>query len=55
MHPREWTLTLRGCGLLVVNPPFGFEAAACAILAWLWPVLSREKAGGQQVKWLVAE
>src|ERR1035437_70952 len=55
VHPREWTLTSRGCGLLVVNPPFGFEAAACAILAWLWPVLSREKAGGQQVKWLVAE
>jgi 23S rRNA (adenine2030-N6)-methyltransferase len=55
VHPREWTLTLRGCGLLVINPPFGFEDTARAILRWLWPVLSREKAGGQQVKWLVAE
>ena len=55
VRPREWMLTMRGCGLLVVNPPFGFEAAAHAILAWLWPVLSQEKEGGQQVKWLVAE
>jgi 23S rRNA (adenine2030-N6)-methyltransferase len=55
VHPGEWTLTMRGCGLLVVNPPFGFEAAACAILAWLWPVLSREGRGGQRVRWLATE
>ena len=55
VHPREWTLTMRGCGLLVVNPPFGFETAARAILAWLWPVLSRQGDGEQQVRWLAAE
>jgi 23S rRNA (adenine2030-N6)-methyltransferase len=53
--PAEWTVSLRGCGLLVANPPFGFADTARAMLNWLWPVLSREKAGGQQVKWLVAE
>ncbi|MEK7877403.1 MAG: 23S rRNA (adenine(2030)-N(6))-methyltransferase RlmJ [Pseudomonadota bacterium] len=55
VHPREWTLTMRGCGLLVVNPPFGFEAAARAILAWLWPVLARRGDGEQRVRWLAAE
>lgn len=55
VHPREWMLTLRGCGLLVANPPFGFEAAARAILAWLWPVLSREGKGEHRVKWLASE
>ena len=55
VHPREWTLTMRGCGLLVVNPPFGFEAAALAILAWLWPVLSRQGGGEQRVRWLATE
>ncbi len=55
VHPREWALTLRGCGLLVVNPPFGFEAAARAILAWLWSVLAREGGGEQRVRWLAPE
>ena len=55
VQPREWALTLRGCGLLVVNPPFGFEATARAILAWLWPVLSRQADGEQRVRWLAPE
>ena len=55
VHPKEWTLTMRGCGLLVVNPPFGFEVAARAILAWLWPVLSRQGDGEQRVRWLASE
>jgi 23S rRNA (adenine2030-N6)-methyltransferase len=38
--PEGWTVSLRGCGLLVVNPPFGFEAEAKPILAWLQPALS---------------
>jgi 23S rRNA (adenine2030-N6)-methyltransferase len=46
---------LRGCGMLVVNPPFGFEATARAIVEWLWPVLSSEGKGGRQVRWLVPE
>ena len=50
-----WSWNMRGCGLLVANPPFGFEDIARTILKWLWPVLSRECEGGQQVRWLVAE
>jgi len=41
--------------MLVVNPPFGFEDAARAILKWLWPALSQEHQGEQRVTWLVPE
>src|SRR5258706_2956715 len=33
---------MRGCGMVVVNPPFGFEAEARAMLNWLRPALSRD-------------
>ncbi len=47
--------SVRGCGMLVVNPPFGFEAAARKIVAWLWPVLAEKGEGGERVRWLVPE
>lgn len=53
--PANWTASMRGCGLLIVNPPFGFDNTAHAILRWLWPVLSREGAGGQRIRWLAQE
>ncbi len=46
---------VRGCGMLVVNPPFGFEAAARKIVAWLWPVLAQDGEGGQRLRWLAPE
>lgn len=50
-----WSGNMRGCGLLVANPPFGFEETARMILEWLWPVLSPKGEGGQRVRWLVSE
>jgi 23S rRNA (adenine2030-N6)-methyltransferase len=47
--------SMRGCGMLVANPPFGFEAAARKILAWLWPLLAQDGEGEQRVRWLVPE
>ncbi|MEO7728949.1 MAG: 23S rRNA (adenine(2030)-N(6))-methyltransferase RlmJ [Burkholderiales bacterium] len=49
------TGSVRGCGMLVVNPPFGFEAAARKITNWLWPVLAQDGAGSERVRWLVPE
>ena len=46
---------MRGCGMLVVNPPFGFEAKARSMLKWLQPVLSREDGGSQRVVWIAGE
>lgn len=53
--PEGWTVSLRGCGLLVVNPPFGFEAEAKPMVEWLRPVLSEAGEGGTRVRWLVPE
>jgi 23S rRNA (adenine2030-N6)-methyltransferase len=47
--------SVRGCGMLVANPPFGFDDVARRILAWLWPLLSHHGEGAYAVKWLVAE
>jgi 23S rRNA (adenine2030-N6)-methyltransferase len=47
--------SVRGCGMLVVNPPFGFEPAARAITAWLWPLLAENGEGGERVRWVVRE
>jgi 23S rRNA (adenine2030-N6)-methyltransferase len=46
---------LRGCGMLVVNPPFGLVDECGAWLEWLWRVLSRDGAGGWRAQWLVPE
>jgi len=50
VHPADWTVDLRGCGMLVVNPPFGFDDEARAILPWLVEVLAAPGAGGQRVR-----
>ena len=46
---------MRGCGMLVVNSPFGFEPEARSMLKWLQPLLSREGGGGHRVVWLAGE
>lgn len=50
-----WKEGLRGCGMLVVNPPFGFEAAAREMLDWLWRVLAENGEGGRSVRRLAPE
>jgi 23S rRNA (adenine2030-N6)-methyltransferase len=53
--PEGWSGSMRGCGLLVVNPPFGFEALARAMLEWLNPILARDPTVGPRVRWLAGE
>ena len=55
IRPERWSTSLRGCGLLVVNPPFGFDGEARAIVEWLQPVLAEEGKGAWSVEWLVPE
>jgi 23S rRNA (adenine2030-N6)-methyltransferase len=47
--------TISGCGLLVVNPPWRFDAEARQLLDWLWRALSPSGSGGMRVDWLVPE
>jgi 23S rRNA (adenine2030-N6)-methyltransferase len=53
--PPSWNVSLRGCGMLVINPPFGLDAQAQPLLDWLWSILSEEGAGGVRMRWLVPE
>jgi len=55
VRPERWTASLRGCGLLVVNPPFGFDRAAGPLLDWLWRALAPGGEGGQRARWLAGE
>lgn len=48
-------LKLRGCGLLVVNPPWQFEREAAPALDFLAETLAREPGAGARVEWLVRE
>jgi len=55
VHPEPWTASLRGCGMLLVNPPFRFDAEAKPILDWLWRALAPAGEGGHRVSWLAPE
>ncbi len=55
VHPGTWQDGLRGCAMLVVNPPFGFDTLASPMLHWLWKALSPGGQGRYRVKWLVRE
>ena len=46
---------LRGSALLVINPPYGFDALAGPMLRWLWQALSPDGEGHGRVKWLAGE
>jgi 23S rRNA (adenine2030-N6)-methyltransferase len=46
---------LAGCGMLIVNPPWRFEAAAAPMLEWLAGALAAGTGAGSRVDWLVPE
>jgi len=55
VHGPRWTESLRGNGMLVVNPPYKFDATARRIVEWLRPVLAPGGEGSSRVRWLVGE
>lgn len=48
-------LKLKGCGLLVLNPPWQFEEEARAIVTFLAEALQQAPGGGARVEWIVPE
>ena len=48
-------MKMKGCGLLVLNPPWQFERAASTILDYLSRALAQESGGATRVEWLVRE
>jgi 23S rRNA (adenine2030-N6)-methyltransferase len=55
VRERDATAPMPGCGMLVVNPPWKFEADAQPLLDWLWRALAPDGAGGVRVDWLAPE
>jgi 23S rRNA (adenine2030-N6)-methyltransferase len=45
---------LRGCGLLVINPPWQFDLAARESVEFLAGALAQGDGGGSRVEWIVA-
>ena len=48
-------LKMKGCGLVVINPPWQFDREAGPMLAWLAKTLAQEPGGGSRCRWLVPE
>jgi 23S rRNA (adenine2030-N6)-methyltransferase len=48
-------LKMRGCGLLVINPPWQFDREAAPVLDFLAGVLAQAPGGGGRVDWVVRE
>lgn len=48
-------LRMKGCGLLVLNPPWRWAEEAQAVLAFLAGALAQEPGGGSRVEWIVPE
>jgi len=55
LHPENWAVTLRGCGMLVVNPPFGFADEARPLLDSLAVTLADDEPARSRVVWLSPE
>jgi 23S rRNA (adenine2030-N6)-methyltransferase len=55
IYPRDSRVGLNGSGLLVVNPPYQFEARAALWQQQLHGLLDRSRHGGSKLQWLVPE
>jgi 23S rRNA (adenine2030-N6)-methyltransferase len=55
IYPRDAGVSLNGSGLLIVNPPYRFDARAREWQPELWAVLDPERRGGCSVHTLVGE
>jgi 23S rRNA (adenine2030-N6)-methyltransferase len=53
--PERWNQGLRGCGMLVVNAPYGLDEEARPMLEWLWKMLAEAQSGAARVEWLAPE
>ena len=55
LHPRDSRVALNGSGLLLVNPPFGFDTLAQAWLPELGSALGADTHGGTALEWIAHE
>jgi 23S rRNA (adenine2030-N6)-methyltransferase len=48
-------LKMKGCGLVIINPPWQFEREAEPLLGFLGELLAQAPGGGGRMRWLVPE
>lgn len=49
------SIKLKGCGLIVINPPWQFEAEVAPVLEYLAGALAQAPGGGGRIEWLVPQ
>lgn len=52
VHPDDSPLRLNGCGMVVLNPPWRFDATLSAALPELARLLAQSPGGGHHLQWL---
>lgn len=55
LFPEDTTFRLNGCGMVLINPPWGFDESMREVLPALQRHLARAGAGQTSVAWLVEE
>jgi 23S rRNA (adenine2030-N6)-methyltransferase len=55
LFPEDTAFRLNGCGLVVVNPPWGFDETLAQVLSALPRYLGRSSAAQGSVRWLIGE
>jgi 23S rRNA (adenine2030-N6)-methyltransferase len=48
-------LKMKGCGVVVINPPWQLEASAHPLLTYFADVLAQEPGGSARIEWIVRE
>ena len=51
MHPMK----MKGCGLVVINPPWEFDKELAPTCGWLAELLAQDQGGRAELRWLVRE
>ena len=52
---RDHSLKMKGCGLVVINPPWQIDKELGTMNTWLAEVLAQAPGGGSTLRWLVRE
>ena len=49
IYPEDTPLSLYGCGMIIINPPWQFDIQLKNLMPWLWQVLSPQQQGNYRV------
>jgi 23S rRNA (adenine2030-N6)-methyltransferase len=53
--PDAATMSLKGSGMILINPPWQIDEEVEALLPWLWETLAHDGLGQWRIEWLIRE